>query len=50
MTLRLTQEVLQLGLRDPFRIARTDHAASAASITAACPDGATRPVAANARR
>jgi L-alanine-DL-glutamate epimerase-like enolase superfamily enzyme len=33
MTLRLTHEVLQLGLRDPFRIARTDHAASAASIT-----------------
>jgi L-alanine-DL-glutamate epimerase-like enolase superfamily enzyme len=33
MTLRLTHEVLQLGLRDPFRIARTDHGASAASIT-----------------
>lgn len=25
MTLRLTQEVLRLGLRDPFRIARSDH-------------------------
>lgn len=27
MTLRLTQEVLKLGLRDPFRIARSDHGA-----------------------
>src|SRR6185295_17101855 len=27
MSLRLTHEVLHLGLRDPFRIARTDHAA-----------------------
>ncbi len=25
MSLHLTQEVLHLGLRDPFRIARTDH-------------------------
>jgi L-Ala-D/L-Glu epimerase len=33
MTLRLTHEVLHLGLRDPFRIARTDHASSAAAIT-----------------
>jgi L-Ala-D/L-Glu epimerase / N-acetyl-D-glutamate racemase len=33
MTLRLSHEVLHLGLRDPFRIARTDHAASAASVT-----------------
>jgi L-alanine-DL-glutamate epimerase-like enolase superfamily enzyme len=33
MTLRLTHEVLHLGLRDPFRIARSDHAASAAAIT-----------------
>ena len=29
MSLRLTHEVLHLGLRDPFRIARTDHAARA---------------------
>ena len=27
MSLRLTQEVLRLGLRDPFRIARSDHGA-----------------------
>src|SRR5207247_8765152 len=27
MSLRLIDEVLHLGLRDPFRIARTDHAA-----------------------
>ncbi|MDO8484859.1 MAG: dipeptide epimerase [Candidatus Limnocylindrales bacterium] len=27
MTLRLTQEILHLGLRDPFRIARSDHGA-----------------------
>jgi L-Ala-D/L-Glu epimerase / N-acetyl-D-glutamate racemase len=33
MTLRLTHEVLHLGLRDPFRIARSDHTASAAAIT-----------------
>jgi L-alanine-DL-glutamate epimerase-like enolase superfamily enzyme len=33
MTLRLTHEVLHLGLRDPFRIARSDHASSAAAIT-----------------
>ena len=33
MSLHLTHEVLQLGLRDPFRIARTDHAASAATVT-----------------
>ena len=33
MTLRITHEVLHLGLRDPFRIARSDHAASAAAIT-----------------
>jgi L-Ala-D/L-Glu epimerase len=33
MTLRLTHEVLHLGLRDPFRIARTDHTSSAAAIT-----------------
>ena len=29
MSLRLTHEVLHLGLRDPFRIARSDHAAAA---------------------
>ena len=33
MTLRIAHEVLHLGLRDPFRIARSDHAASAAAIT-----------------
>ena len=33
MTLRIEHEVLHLGLRDPFRIARSDHAASAAAIT-----------------
>jgi L-alanine-DL-glutamate epimerase-like enolase superfamily enzyme len=33
VTLRLTEEVLHLPLRDPFRIARTDHASSAGSIT-----------------
>ena len=32
MTLRIAHEVLHLGLRDPFRIARSDHAASAAAI------------------
>ncbi len=33
MTLHLTHEVLQLGLRDPFRIARSDHAADGAVTT-----------------
>lgn len=33
MTFRIDHEVLHLALRDPFRIARTDHASSAASIT-----------------
>lgn len=31
--MRATQEVLRLALRDPFRIARTDHDSSAGSIT-----------------
>jgi L-alanine-DL-glutamate epimerase-like enolase superfamily enzyme len=31
--MRVTQEVLRLALRDPFRIARTDHDSSAGSIT-----------------
>jgi L-alanine-DL-glutamate epimerase-like enolase superfamily enzyme len=31
--MRATQEVLRLSLRDPFRIARTDHHSSAGSIT-----------------
>ena len=33
MTFRIRHEILNLALRDPFRIARTDHASSAASIT-----------------
>ena len=33
MTLHLTHEVLQLGLRDPFRIARSDHDAGHAVTT-----------------
>jgi L-alanine-DL-glutamate epimerase-like enolase superfamily enzyme len=33
VTLRLTHEVLRLALRDPFRIARTDHDSSAGSVT-----------------
>ena len=33
MTIRLTHEVLRLGLRDPFRIARTDHDSSAGTVT-----------------
>jgi L-Ala-D/L-Glu epimerase / N-acetyl-D-glutamate racemase len=33
MTLRLTHEVLRLGLRDPFRIARSDHDAGHAITT-----------------
>ena len=33
MTLRLTQEVLRLSLRDPFRIARADHASSDEAVT-----------------
>ena len=33
MTLHLTHEVLHLGLRDPFRIARADHAADGAVTT-----------------
>jgi L-alanine-DL-glutamate epimerase-like enolase superfamily enzyme len=33
VTFRIRHEVLHLGLRDPFRIARTDHASSAASVT-----------------
>jgi L-alanine-DL-glutamate epimerase-like enolase superfamily enzyme len=33
VTLRLTHEVLHLTLRDPFRIARTDHAAGDGGVT-----------------
>jgi L-alanine-DL-glutamate epimerase-like enolase superfamily enzyme len=33
MTLRLTHEVLRLSLRDPFRIARTDHASGGVVTT-----------------
>ena len=33
MSLRLTHEVLHLGLRDPFRIARTDHASDGGVTT-----------------
>jgi L-alanine-DL-glutamate epimerase-like enolase superfamily enzyme len=33
VSLHVTHEVLQLGLRDPFRIARTDHDSDAGTIT-----------------
>ncbi len=33
MSLHVTQEVLELGLRDPFRIARTDHDSNAGTVT-----------------
>ena len=33
MSLRLTQEVLHLGLRDPFRIARANHESSGGGVT-----------------
>ena len=33
MTLSSTHEVLHLALRDPFRIARTDHDADASAVT-----------------
>ena len=33
MSLHLTHETLQLGLRDPFRIARVDHGSSDLHVT-----------------
>ena len=33
MSLHVSHEVLRLALRDPFRIARTDHDSDAAAIT-----------------